>query len=272
MLRKVFWGAIVAAAGALLALSLLGIGVVWGYNETVTRQADTRLQDLDGELESAHLALDVAITELRRALRILDGAQTALQTLSRSTSQARQALEAVGGTLDESVIPGLRTTREQLRQVSSALEAALTALETLNSLSVLPVPIPGEEWLSGLLEATRSLDAEIVRIEEVANTASTFLSDLGYVLGGDFGETERGLNRLLQTVTEYRTKIQTWRALIATTRADLPTWIDRTSALLTVVLLWSGLSQGGLILHGLAGYRGEDPFRLLRGHGASPGR
>jgi hypothetical protein len=268
MLRKVFWGVIIAIAGILLALSILGIGATWAYNEPATQQAEARLHDLDIELGSAQLALDGATTELRRALRILDRAQTALQALAQSTSQAQQILEAMGDTLDEGVIPGLRSARSQLDQVSAALQAALAALETVNSLSILPVPIPGEEWLSGLLEATSSLNAEIVSVEELAAKASTFLADVGYVMGGDFGETRRGLERLLSTVTEYQTKIESWRAWIARTRAELPALIDRTSVLLTILLLWFGISQGGLILHGLTAYRGGNPLRVLQSTGS----
>lgn len=268
MLRKVFWGVIIAIAGVLLALSILGIGATWAYNQPATQQAEARLHDLDIELGSAQLALDGATTELRRALRILDSAQTALQALTQSTSQAQQTLEAMGDTLDEGVIPGLRSARSQLDQVSAALQTALAALETVNSLSILPVPIPGEEWLSGLLEATSSLNAEIVSVEELAAKASTFLADVGYVMGGDFGETRRGLERLLITVTEYQTKIESWRAWIAMTRAELPALIDRTSVLLTILLLWFGVSQGGLILHGLAAYRGGNPLRVLQSTGS----
>ncbi len=261
MLRRILLGLMTAIAGALLVLSLLGIGAAWGYNEPATRLAEARLHDLDVELASAQLALEGARTELQRALRILGSARTTLEALARSTSQAQRTLEAVGDALDEAVIPSLRNTSAQLDQVGSALQAALATLETVNSLAILPVRIPGEEWLAGLLEATESLNAEIVSVEELAGSASTFLADVGYVLGGDFEETERGLERLLLTVTEYQTRIESWRAWIATARAELPASIDRVSVVLTVVLLWFGLSQAGLILHGVAGYTGASALR-----------
>jgi len=46
--------------------------------------------------------------------------------------------------------------------------------------------------------------------------------------------------------------------------ARLPALIDRACILLTVSLLWFALSQGGLILHGLAPYYGANPFAALR--------
>ena len=263
MRRKILSGIIIAIAGSLLVLSILGIGGAWAYNEPVTQQALAQLSDLDGDLAQAQLALDGADTELRRALRILESAQTALQTLSQSTTQTQLTLKGFGEALDDRVIPGLTSASEKLDQVSAALQGALTALEAINSLSLLPAPIPGEEWLSGLLQATDSLDAEIANVEELAGQASTFLADVEYALGGDFGETKQGLQRLLAAVSEYQAKVGDWRAQIARINARLPALVDRACILLTVVLLWFGLSQGGLILHGLAAYKGGNPFAVL---------
>jgi chromosome segregation ATPase len=262
--RKILCGVILSVAGFLLLLSIIGIGAAWAYNEPVTQQALTQLHDLDGELARAQLALDGAETEVRRALRILDSAQRALRALSRSTTQARQVLEGVAEALDNRVLPGLTSANEKLDQVSQALQDALTTLENINSMSVLPVTVPGEEWLSALLQATDSLNAEIASIEELAGRASTFLADVDYVLGGDFGETRQGLERLLATISDYQAKVGSWRAQIAMINARLPALVNRACIVLTVVLLWFALSQGGLILHGLAAYKGANPFAVLR--------
>ena len=41
-------------------------------------------------------------------------------------------------------------------------------------------------------------------------------------------------------------------------------WIDRASLSLTFFLLWFGLSQFGLLLHGLNLRRGQNPLAVLR--------
>jgi hypothetical protein len=264
MLRKLLSGLIIAISAFLLILSIVGIGAVWVYNEPLTRRALAQLHDLDGELAQAQLAFDGAETELRRALRILESAQAALEALSQTTNQAQGTLTGLGQALDDRVIPGLTSASETLDQVSAALQGALTTLEAINSTRLVPVPIPGEEWLSGLLQAADSLNAEIADIETLAGQASTFLADIDYVLAGDFGETKRGLEQLLASVLEYKTRVVGWRAQIATLNVVLPGLVDRASVVLTVVLLWFGLSQGGLILHGLAAYKGRSPFAALQ--------
>ena len=115
MLRKVLCGLIIAISAFLLVLSIVGIGAAWAYNEPVTQRALAQLHDLDGELAQAQSAFDGAETELRRALRILESAQTALQTLSQSTAQVQHTLKGVGEALDNSVVPGLRSASQNSR-------------------------------------------------------------------------------------------------------------------------------------------------------------
>jgi hypothetical protein len=45
---------------------------------------------------------------------------------------------------------------------------------------------------------------------------------------------------------------------------SLPGWIDRASIILTVFLFWFGLSQFGLLLHGLNAWKGGHPLAVLR--------
>jgi hypothetical protein len=46
--------------------------------------------------------------------------------------------------------------------------------------------------------------------------------------------------------------------------AALPGWIDRAAIILTMFLLWFGVSQVGLILHGLNMWRGGDPLVVMK--------
>ena len=55
-----------------------------------------------------------------------------------------------------------------------------------------------------------------------------------------------------------------WRDQAADLIKNVPVWIDRASISITVFLLWFGLSQFGLLLHGLSIRRGENPLDVLR--------
>lgn len=265
--RKILGGVVMIIAGVLCLVSVVGIGGAWIYNEPVTQRGLAQLGEVESELASAESALDIAEAETRRALRILDTAETALKALSQSTTEAQDTLKGVGETLDDRIIPGLRDTGESLDQVQAALQDALDTIQAINSTGLLPVALPGEAWLSTVLQSTDSLNREVANLEELATNASTFVSDIVYVSGGDFGETRQGLEQLLGAVTEYQGKIKGWRAQIATIHAELPGLVDRSSIVLSAFLLWFGLSQAGLILHGLGLYKGADPLEVIRSVG-----
>ena len=264
MARKILYGSLIGLSVILTVLSLVGIGAAWAYNEPLTRQGLARLNEVDQELSQAQTTLHNAELELQRAVRILEDVGVALAALTQKTTQAAETLHAFGETLDGKLIPGLRTASEKIDQVRVALQGLLTTLEAINSASFLNLEIPGEELLAGLIEAADRLNGDITGIEQVADQASTFLSDVEYVLRGDLGETRRNVEELLGVVSLYETRVGGWRVKIAEIQSGLPGWVDWACIGLTVFLLWFGLSQFGLFLHGLSGWRGGNPLATLR--------
>jgi hypothetical protein len=89
------------------------------------------------------------------------------------------------------------------------------------------------------------------------------MNDSSYLMGGDLNETRTNIQELQTVVTVYESKIGTWREQLDALKAKSPGWIQRTAIILTVFLLWFALSQFGLILHGLAVRRGENPLAVL---------
>jgi hypothetical protein len=77
-------------------------------------------------------------------------------------------------------------------------------------------------------------------------------------------ETRDSLQNFLTATQEYQRKVTVWRGQVAELDGQLPALIDRASIILTIFLLWFGLSQFGLILHGLNMRRGGDPLAVLR--------
>jgi hypothetical protein len=107
-------------------------------------------------------------------------------------------------------------------------------------------------------------------VEDIAEQASTFLSDTSYLMGGDLQETRDNIQELQAVITEYEDKISTWRGQLMTLKVGFPGWIDRASAILTVFLLWFGFSQFGLLLHGLVSWQGGDALAVLRRKKTTP--
>lgn len=262
--RKIWSMTLMVLSTIVLVASLVGVGAVWYYNEPLTHNITTRLQEIDSELTLAQSALQDAQGELERALRIVTAAETALEALSQQTAQAQDILGGVKGTIDDKLLPGLKTSRDKVDGVKGMVEGLRGTLETINNLPLVDLNLPGDEMLANIIAAADSLDAEIANVEDIARQASTFVGDTSYLLGGDLSETKTSLTNLLAVIEEYNAKVTGWQEQIAVWEQSLPGWIDQASISLTVFLLWFAFSQAGLFLIGLTAWKGGDPFAVLR--------
>lgn len=263
MAKKILAWTLIVLSGLFLLASMAGIIASWVYNEPLTRETSSRLQEIDDELAQAEITLESTHAELERALRLVDAAQTALEKLAEQSSSAESLLEGIQSSLDDKLLPELKTTRERLGTARSALENLRNLIQGFNALPFIGIEIP-DQIITDLINSTDTLDSEIANAEEIAKRASTFVSDTSYLLGGDLTETRDSLTNFLAAVEEYQVRVAGWRAQVAGLMDASPVWIDQASISLTVFLLWFGLSQFGLLLHGRTILRGQNPLDVLR--------
>lgn len=263
MARKTLAWTLIVLSSLFLLLSVAGILAAWIYNEPLTREATSQLTGVDEELAQAETTLVSTKVELDRALRLVDAAQTALEQLAAQSTSADTLLEGIQSSLDDKLLPELKTTRERLGAARTALENLRSLLQGLGSIPFLDLRFP-DQVLTDLIDSTNTLDGEISNAEELAKRASTFVSDTSYLLGGDLTETRASLVNFLAAVDEYRGKVGDWRKQVSGLLDALPVWVDRASIILTLFLFWFGLSQFGLFLHGRLILRGENPLEVLR--------
>ena len=263
MKRKVLSGLLIGISSLVLLASLVGMILAWVYNEPLTLEAISRLEEVDTQLTQIQTDLRSAKSEVERALRMINSAEEALAELTQQTTSAKDALEQVNATLDDQLIPGLATTRTRITEVRGILEDLRGALDGLNSLPFVQFDIPGDDLLSNIIAEVDSLDGEIVNMQDLAKRASTFINDTSYLLGGDFQETKQNLEALLIVLDGYDSKLTDWLAQVQMLQTSVPGWIDNASLSLTVALFWSAFSQLGLLLHGLSLWHGENPLAVL---------
>lgn len=264
MVRRIFAGILILLSAVLLVLSLVGIGAIWYYNEPLTREVTGQLKAVDGELGLAQATLQSSEKELERALRIVDSTQEALEKLTDQTESADSLFDRIQGTLDDRLLPELKTTRNRINEARTTLENLQTILASVSSF------IPGVDLniptttLTDLIASAESIDTEIANMEVLATQASTFVADTGYLLGGDLTQTRESLQNFLSAIQDYEKKVGRWREQGADVLANTPKWIDQASIILTVFLVWFGLSQFSLLLHGIAMQRGANPLLAVR--------
>jgi chromosome segregation ATPase len=264
MARKILAWTLIILGGLFLVLSVAVIFAIWIYNEPLTQRVTAQLNDIDSQLAQAQATLKSSGQELERALRIVDGAQTTLEKLTQQTSSAASLFDSIHSTLDDQLLPELKTTRSRIQSARNTLESLQSVLTGVsNFIPGVDLSAPGKV-VSDLIASTKSLDTEISNVETVAQQASTFVSDTTFLLGGDLSGTRDSLQNFLTSIHEYQKKVADWRQQADDLKTNAPRWIDQASIALTVFLLWFGISQFGLLLHGLNMSRGVDPLMAFR--------
>jgi hypothetical protein len=263
MTRKILAGGLICLSSILLVLSMAGIIAAWICNKPLTRASTAQVQQIDSRLAQSQTDLQSAKAEVERSLRIIASAEQALAPLAGQTSGAKNLLEDVTSTLNDKLIPGLQTTQENVNQVRGTIEDLQSTLKQANQLPFVNLNIPGDEVLTSSLSVLDALNSEIVNVQELAQRASTFMSDTSYLLGGDFSETKQHLEDLQLVLKDYDNQLTIWRTKAKVLIDSLPGWIDLASVILTFFLLWFGLSQFSLLLHGLNLWNGGNPLQVL---------
>jgi chromosome segregation ATPase len=264
MARKIIAWTLVVLSSVFLLASAAGIIAAWGYNEPLTREALSQLQSIDGQLVQVQTTLESSRLELERALRIVDSTEDVLEKLAEQSTSAENILDGIQNTLDDRLLPELKQTRARINSARATLENLQSVLEGIaNFIPGIDLSAP-KNIVTDLIDSANSIDSEIANAEGIARQASTFVSDTSYLLGGDLTQTRESLQSFITSIEEYQERVKGWREQVADLLVNVPVWIDRASIGVTVFLLWFGLSQFGLLLHGLNLRRGGDPLAVLR--------
>jgi ABC-type transporter Mla subunit MlaD len=265
MARRIFSGILILLSSLFLMASVLGLGLVWVYNEPLTREAVARATAADDELVSAQTAIRGARAELERVTRIVDAAEKAFTSFKQQREEAKQLIDQATKSLNNTVIPGIQSARTRLNQLRGMIQGVRQSLEKINALPIIrDLQIPGDEFLSGLIGSIDSLNGQINTMQELIQKASLFTSDTSFLLAGDMTETRAHITSLRDSLREYDRKVTGYHVELRRIIKLLPVWIDRASWIATVFLAWFTISQFGLLLHGLHLRDGGDPLAPLR--------
>ncbi|MFO7585491.1 MAG: hypothetical protein R6W69_12235 [Anaerolineales bacterium] len=271
MIRKVIAGIFIAISSVLLGLSIAAIVLIQTYKEPLTRFSTTRLQTIDTELGLAQTALQSAALELERTLSIVEAAEVSLVTMKADFTQAKALFGDANGTLDKQLLPGLKASREKLDQAKSSLLELQASLAKVNAPPFANLNLPSEKLLDDLIASTGSMDILIVQVESMVKKASGFVEDASYLMEADLTQTKDNLQDFLTVVQDYGQKFGAWREQIAMLTESLPGWIQTAALGLTIFLLWFGLSQIGMIRHGLSLWQGGQPHEKPQAVKQTPG-
>jgi methyl-accepting chemotaxis protein len=239
-------------------VSVGGLIGIWYYNQPLTERSMTLIQTTSDDLEGAAAAIELSRAELISTQAQLDLLQAILETLGINAEEDLNRLAEIVSRVEDTLTPVLDSVAGGINMLREALLNILDTLERINELPLVNIEIPGIEEIEQGAEQLGNLQNQIEegagKIEQLSQTTQDTVDSLTT----GFNQLEISINNLLGILDEYAEKIEDAQEQLSYLEDNLPRWIDYTSVILTVILVWLGISQVGLFILGWSYYKGED--------------
>lgn len=243
-------------------ISVVGLGLVWGYNQPLTNRALDKLNGIESDLTSAQQGIQQARTELDSAQAQIDLLQSALDTLGLQGAEDIQKVSDLVSKLESTLLPVVDGVKSGVEGLRDALVKIKTTIESLNNLPLVNINIPGVETLEAGVTELENLQNQIQEGRDRITNISEVTQNTITSLTTGFSELETSLQDLNSQLTVYETKVSDYLTQVNAIQSNLANWIDWASVILTVLLVWLAFSQAALFVLAWSFYKQED---LLRG-------
>jgi len=239
-------------------VSLGGLIGIWVYNQPLTERVMTLVQTTSQDLEGAAAAIELSQAELISAQAQLDLLQAIMETLGINAEEDLNRLADIVSRVEDTLSPVLDSVSSGIGTLRDALLNIKDTLERINELPLVNIEIPGieevEQGAGQLQDLQNQIEEGGGKIEQLSQTTQDTVDSL--VTG--FVRLETSMDSLMETLDEYAQKIDATQDQLTYLEQNLPRWIEYTSAVLTVILVWLGISQVGLFVLGWSYYKGQD--------------
>ena len=257
-IKPILGMALLLLSAIFFLVSLGGLVGIWVYNQPLTERALTLIESTSQDLEGAALAIELSQTELISAQAQLDLLQAILETLGINAEEDLNRLADIVGRVEDTLSPVLDRVSGGIGTLRESLLTIRDTLERINELPLVNIEIPGIEGIEQGAEQLQNLQNQIEegggKIEQLSQTTQDTVDSLST----GFARLEISINSLLETLDEYAEKIESTQDQLVYLEENLPKWIDYSAVILTVILVWLGISQVGLFILGWSFYKGKD--------------
>ncbi|NWF80391.1 MAG: hypothetical protein HXY37_10140 [Chloroflexi bacterium] len=245
---------LIATAVLGLVISLVGLVVV-GYAGARAQAALQRQVTVgDNALAATSDGLAIAETSLGAARRTVSNLSSVVGNVSQAVSDTEPGLVALQDLLGKQLPETIASTQVAL---DGAAETAAIVDGVLGALSLFGVRYDPEVPLNVAIDrVSRSLAAVPPSLDTVAAGLGTTTTQLG-TIASDLVEVEQGLQAIAadlsdaaRVIDQYQAVVSDLQAELATLRTTAPGWIRVARWGGTVLLVWLGLAQLGLLTQG----------------------
>ena len=252
-------GVVLIIAG-LAGLVFAGLGLV--AVARAEQQVETMLMEqvdlMDRALAATADGLVVADATLTQAVAAMSGLEALTDGLELAIDGTAPTLDAVAEMLGDQLPATIRITQDTLETIAETTQMVDTFLGIVTSIPLLGLDRynPEVPLSSGVLEVASSLDGiprSLSQAQAGLISASDNLESMQTGVAGmasEVGQIVASLEASKMVIQEYRTVVADMQGLVVTVRQGLPDWLRWGRWGLSLILIWLGIAQLGLITQG----------------------
>jgi hypothetical protein len=250
--------ALIVAAIAGLIFSVVGIIVVARTAEQVETALMQQLELVDGALTATGQGLAVAEASLAQATRAAASLEGIVGGVGQAVEGTAPMVDSVAVLLGEQLPATFETTQRTLSSLATTAQTIDDFLALVTSIPFLGLERyePEQPLAQGVIDVAASLDGipqSLGEAQQGLNTASGSLQELQAdvgTMGDSIAEIATSLENAQTVLVQYQGIIADLDVMVTSAQAGLPQWLHWLRLGLSLLLVWLGIAQIGLMTQG----------------------
>jgi methyl-accepting chemotaxis protein len=249
---------LILASLAGLVICIGGIYLAWQTRGTLVANVNQTLSLLETTLKATGDALVVANESLDTAGQSVDALSETIRTTGRSVTDTGPMIDALSQLTTEDLPQTIRTTQGALEAAQSSARVIDSTLRVVTAIPLLPVEpynpqVPLSVSLGEVSQSLEPLPESLRSMQSSLTTARSNLDEIGGqfdTIATDVTEINASLTNAKDVIGQYQQVVGTLQAQLAQAKGGLPNLVNSLAWLFTIVLVWLGLTQVGLLMQG----------------------
>lgn len=250
---------LVVASISGMAISIFGIVGLWRIEANIKTSVNETLALLDTALQTTSDGLAVASQSLDQADDSLAALVITIQAAGKSVEETLPLIDTLSSVTTRDLPQTISTSQQAIQSARVSANVIDSTMRTLAAVPFLGVAgynntVPLSDSLADLSNSLDPISDSLTSMEESLSASRDNLSDIGASsaeVAKNIAAIRASLGQARQVITQYESVVTTLQQQAAAARKNAPANLDRVAWFITIVFLWLGLTQIGLLLQGL---------------------
>ncbi|UCE00671.1 MAG: hypothetical protein JSV42_08160 [Chloroflexota bacterium] len=259
MARRIIGYSFVVAAIIGLIFSIAGIALVWSVKGSLSNKMVGALDLISTTLDATSSGLDTLDNTLTGTISQLTSLEQTLQTASKGVDDTVPMVDTMTGLLTSDIPLAIDATQTGLATLQEAAGALETTLQLVTSIPFLPIEpydpdTPLTEAIDGVSQSLDAIPNSLSDMKDPLKTTTgnlTMLAAQLKIISRGVSDLKADLYEMQLVLGQYKKVISRIQKRVNAIQTNLDTIINVSAWVFTVIFVWLGIAQLGLLTQGL---------------------